>query len=230
MPRKRLGLNASLAYVHPRGRRVYRVRSSTLTYGFQMVAAETQARQRKAFYPHKTAPTQFSLGVDLIGYRERKSLMNYLMRYVEYILDPAIKGRRTPQMVVTVPSRNFRRVGVPVTGYEFGDNLGLMVAKPQIVFETAGEPWDWDDPVNRTSRVFDQMARTRSPETEFFYPTGTQLSGEEEPEEFTEVVQGAVNGDKKKKKDKDKEGNPEPRIPFVPEQQDPLNRLYDMFT
>lgn len=200
MPRRR-GLNCSLSYPYQGRTRMYRVRSNMLTWGYQMIASESQARDRKAFYPRKTAPTQFALGVELVGYRERQSLNNWLMAYVAYILDPSLPRKRTPQMTVTLPNRNFKRVGVPISGIEYGDNLGLMVKTPQIVFETSGEPLDWDDPYN-ISRVYAEMAKEQSPETEYFYPTGTQLNGSEIPASgsYTRVMQDAVNGGGKPKK------------------------------
>lgn len=192
MPRQ--GLNCTLSYSDGTAVRGYRVRCSELSHGFEMIADESQSRTDRAFYPHKTAPTQFSIVVDLIGQRERQSLNAYLMGYVNYILDPGLKARITPQMTVRVPSRNFKRVGVPVSGFEFGTVLGEMLFRPRLVFETSGEPLDWDERIT-ISRAHTALAASRTPETEFFYPTGTQLKGGESPEaRGFQSIQGAVNG------------------------------------
>ena len=176
MPRQ--GLNCTLSYPDGALARIYRVRCSRLTRGFEMIADESEGRRHKAFYPHFSAPSQFGVQVDLIGQSERRSLNAYLMRYASHILDPGMVG--TPQMTVTLPSRNFTRVGVPVAGIEFGTRTGEMVFSPTIVFETSGEPLDWDQ-AYRVSRVHAAQAKRTAPVTEFFYPTGTQLRGDEGP-------------------------------------------------
>lgn len=191
----RRGLNCTLSYSDGSARHVYQVRCSALTYGYQMIAEEGQARVTRAYYPHQTAPTQFSLRVDLIGYAERNSFNAYLMSYVNYALDPGVTGTNMPQVTVTLPARNFKRVGVPISGFEFGGHLGAMSFQPTVVFETSGEPLDWNEKI-LPSLVKIGNSQKQSPETQYFYPTGTQLNGGDSPTAPGGVtVQQAVNGD-----------------------------------
>lgn len=190
----RRGLNCTLSYANGKSALKYSVRCSAFSYGFDMIATESQARRQRAYYPHMTAPTQFAVTVDLIGQAERKSLNAYLMKYANYILDPGLKGSQTPQMTVTVPSRNWTRIGVPIGGMEFGTNLGAMVFSPTLVFETSGEPIDWDEKF-RISSVYANRAYLNSPSSEFFYPTGTQLKGGDSPAvPGVDSIQAAING------------------------------------
>lgn len=213
----RRGLNCTFSYPGKGGAQVYRVRCSGLSHGFGMIATESAARTTRAFYPHQNAPTQFGIRVDLIGHAERDSFNNYLMAYAEYILDPGLTGTRTPQMTVSVPSRNFKRVGVPNTGVEFGVATGDFLFQPTVVFETSGEPYDWSDRFY-ISKVYASHAYTRSPESQFFYPTGLQLNGNEAPVSMrqgdrgrrttgVQAVQGAINGPKVEPQD-EPEKNP----------------------
>jgi hypothetical protein len=184
----RSGLNCTLSYTKDGQRRVYRVRAKQVTFGFEMVAEESQARASRAFYPHRTAPTQFAVVVDLIGQAERRSLSRYLMGFSEHALDLDLKQKTTPQMLVEVPSRNFRRAGVPTSGAEFGKVLGEMVYSPAITFECSREHIDWNEDFD-ISIVQGDLAAVRSEETQYFYPTGVQLNGNQAP-----AIQAALNG------------------------------------
>jgi hypothetical protein len=181
-------LNCTLSYPRNGKARVYRVRVSTITTGFQMIAEESQARASRAFYPYQTAPSKFSIQVDLIGDAERRSFNRYMMNYAHYILNPSIKGNVTPQMRVTVPSRGFVRVGIPNQGIEFGDRMGVITWRPMVVFEVSQEPFDWNDKVTH-SFVRAKTARLNEPESQYFYPTGLQLHGDATP-----AIQAAALG------------------------------------
>lgn len=192
----RRGLNCTLSYSDGRTLHAYRIRAGRIMHEFEMIAEESQGRRFRAYYPKMTAPTQFGVQALFIGKRERDSFNSYMMRYAEYALDPGLQGRDFPQMTVEVPKRRFTRIGIPLMGVEFGDHLGAMVFSPMLVFATSGEPLDWDQGF-RISRVYNDRAASNSPAAEYFYPTGTQLSGGAaplDPEGLTTLVQAAVNG------------------------------------
>lgn len=179
----RRGLNASLSYLHGKQRRVYRVRCNLVTHGMTVLYEESQARIRKAFYPHRLSSAQFALGVELVGYNEHRSLSSWLARYADYVLDPDLRFGEFPAMAVSVPSRNFLRKGVPIAGIEWGDRVGAMVWTPQIVFETSEEPLDRNKRV-ALSKVGGEVALTDRV-TRFFYPSGDQLGGKDTPPDGT---------------------------------------------
>lgn len=176
----RKGLNATLTYQRGGVQRAYRVRCDMIAHGTQMVAEESQARLRRAYYPHRVSTQQFSIRVILIGYPERRSLSNWLASYSSFVLDPDISGINYPTMSVTVPSRDFSQRGVPLSGFEWGDHVGSMVFTPTITFEPAYEPWDKAKPA--ITRVEDTwQAFSKDDAVKYFYPFSTQLTGDNAP-------------------------------------------------
>jgi len=182
----RQGLNATLSYRRGEATRAYRVRCNGITHGTQMIFDESQARLRRAFYPHRVSTQQFSITVELKGWEERKSLTDWLASYASYALDPDLGGDY-PTMAISVPSYEFSHRGVPLTGYEWGDQVGSMVFTPTIVFEAAYEPWDKAKPaVTRVENAWKAFAQDDA--IKYFYPFGEQLSGQEAPERFDRPV------------------------------------------
>lgn len=177
----RFGLNATLSYKAGSATRAYRVRCVGIRHGTQMIAEESQARVRRAYYPHRVSTQQFAITVALMGWNERKSFSNWLGTYAGHALNPDIGGTNYPTMLVTVPSREFVHRGVPLTGFEWGDHVGSMVFSPMIVFEAAYEPWDKAKPaVTRVENSWYAFQKDKA--IQYFYPFGTQLAGDETPE------------------------------------------------
>lgn len=180
MAQPRKGLNATLSYKRGGATRAYRVRCNKIVHGTQMIADESQARLRRAYYPHRVSTQQFGIGVLLIGWAERKSFSNWLSTYASYALDPDVGGTNYPTMYVSVPSREFGQRGVPLTGFEWGDHVGSMVFTPTVMFEAAYEPWDKAQPdITRVENTWAAFAKDDA--VKYFYPFGTQLSGEDAP-------------------------------------------------
>jgi hypothetical protein len=176
----RQGLNATLSYTRGNATNAYRVRCSGIQFGTQMIAEESQARLRRAYYPHRVSTQQFAITVQLKGYAERKSLSNWLSDYATYALDPDVGGTDYPTMSVVVPSYEFTHRGVPLSGFEWGDHVGSMIFSPQIVFEAAYEPWDKTKPaVTHVENSW--FAFQKDEAIQYFYPFGTQLSGDDAP-------------------------------------------------
>lgn len=180
MPRK--GLNCTLSYVRGGKTRMYKVRCNSITHGTQMIADESQARLHRAYYPHRVTTQQFALKILLIGYAERKSFSNWLASYSDYALNPDVSGGTDfPTMSVTVPSREFVHRGVPLSGYEWGDQVGSMIFNPTVVFEAAYEPWNKAKP-DITTVENTWLAFSKDEAIQYFYPFGTQLTGENAPQ------------------------------------------------
>lgn len=186
----RRGLNCTLTYAPRTGgtRRGYRVRCKSLSFGFQMVASESQAKDTRAFYPYKTAPTQFTVSTDVMGAAERISLNRFMMGYADAVLNADTNGRRLPMLTVTMPSRNFRREGVLLSGWEWGTRVGEMVWTHDLVFQTSREPLDWNAKAP-TLRVQTILSTIKDPASQYFYPSGVQLSGGQ-----SSAIQAAVGG------------------------------------
>ncbi len=188
MSRSRQGLNCTLSYLAGGQRRAYRVRANVLTHGMKVIYDESQARVRKAFYPHRLSSAQFMVGIELVGEVEHSSFTNWMAGYADYILDPNLRFGEFPSMAVAIPSRDFLRKGVPLTGYEWNDTVGKMVWAHSLVFETAGEPGESAPGLSRVGGI-----ALYGNESRYFYPTGTQLSGDDTPPDGTYV--GSVSID-----------------------------------
>lgn len=185
--RPRQGLNATLSYKRGSTTRAYRLRVNGIVHGPEMVADESQARLRRAYYPHRVTTQQFGLVLQLIGWDERRSFTNWMASYASYALDPDLGTSDYPTMSVTVPSYEFVHRGVPLSGYEWGDHVGSMVFTPTVMFVPAYEPWDKSKPsVTRVDNVW--RAFTKDEAIKYFYPFGTQLSGDEAPQRYDSPV------------------------------------------
>lgn len=183
----RQGLNCTLSYKRGSTTRTYRVRCSAITYGVQMVSDESQARMRRAYYPHRVSTQQFGISVLLVGYDERLSLTNWLSDYATFALDPDLGNGDFPTMSVIVADRNFTHRGVPVSGYEWGDHVGSMVFSPTIVFEAAYEPWDKAKPaITHVEDTWSAFVQDKA--IKYFYPFGEQLAGDQAPDQYDKVV------------------------------------------
>ena len=173
--------------------RALQTRCRGLSYGFDVIADESHARQARAFYPRQVAEQKFSVTLELIGYREFKMVMDYFRGYVQSFMVAANNA-----MYVVVPSRSFVRLGVPVSGIADGDRVGSNVFLSTIVFESVYDPGDPDlvSKSSNTSRYsrFDTSTSAGDPAAEFFYPaaastndpnaTGDLLYGSDEPGEL----------------------------------------------
>lgn len=177
----RRGLNCTLSYMRSGKRRAYQVRANLLTHGMTIIYDESASRTRRAFYPHRLSSAQFALGIELIGDAEHTSFTNWLASYADYVLDTNLRFGEFPSMAVSVPSRNFLKKGVPLSGYDWNDAVGKMLWTPQIVFETAEEPGDRAVPLSKVGGLLALTDR----EMRYFYPTGNQLAGQAAPPDGT---------------------------------------------
>lgn len=178
----RAGLNCTLSYRRSGVRRAYQVRANLLTHGMQVIYEESQSRTRRAFYPHRLSSAQFTLGIQVVGEAEYTSLSGWLASYAEYVLSPNLRFGEFPAMAVSLPSRNFIKKGVPLSGYEWGDEVGKMMWTLGVTFETSEEPADAGRLIQPS---YATGAALYARDTRFFYPTGTQLSGQAAPADGT---------------------------------------------
>lgn len=186
----RRGLNCTLTYNDGQAVRSYRVRCDQVTHGAVMVSEESSGRTRRAYFPHRVAEDQFSINVILVGNAERKDFVGWMERYVALMLSLDTPLSNFPPMRVSLPARRFYRVGIPLSGIEKGDHVGSMVWNHLVQFEAV------PDALGRKelSRPIALVSRAASPESEFFYPFATQMSGNEAPLVYTRVIDDVYSG------------------------------------
>jgi hypothetical protein len=200
----RSGLNTTLSYSYNGKRYTFSLRVQEIAHGSRMVADESQARTRRAYYPHQVSSVPFSLVPVIKGYQERVQFSNYLVDYVKRVQDPGLSVSKFPTMRVTCSARSFERYGVPVAGIEWGDHVGSMVWTPRVIFETHVDQSLGDTPgtYNWISYfIYPAGALDRSPQIAYFYPSGIQLSGSQVPAEGSydkvttiQDIQDIING------------------------------------
>lgn len=200
----RQGLNTTLSYSYGGKTYSFRVRAQEIAYGSRMVAAESQARTRRAYYPHQVSSVPFSIVPVLKGYKERVQFSNFVGDYIKRIQDPTLPVSSFPTMKVVCAARSFIRWGVPISGIEWGDHVGAMVWTPRVVFETHVDQSLGDTPGSYKWTSFFSFtpgALDRSPQLAYFYPAGIQLSGSEVPDAASydkvttiQDIQDIING------------------------------------
>ena len=188
----RRGVNCTLAFVNGRGaKRSFGVRATTITWGLQVVADESQSRTRRAMYPRQVLPSQFMLTPALITYNEFVALMDFLTEYAHFATNTEINDSGTSRMMtVTCTARSFKRRGLLTTGISRGNHIGAMVWSPTMVFETLVDPLDTNTAIRSSSvRYGDAATKHANPdlETKYFYPFGTQLSGSQHGDDYAPV-------------------------------------------
>lgn len=194
----RRGLNCSLTYTRGGTTYGFRLRCTGVSYGFSMVAEESQARTRRAYYPHRLSPDPFAVRVQLKGYAEKEQMNRWLASYAAWMLDPSLASSANVTMSVSVPSRNFSRRGVLVRGVEYGDHVASMLYEKALVFVTVQDPAD-TGAYTPSRYVFNVNADVAN-DVKYFYPASTQLSGDDAPPAGAyatpqlENLQGAATG------------------------------------
>lgn len=176
----RSGLNCTLSYTRGSTKRTYQVRVDRFTHGNQMIAEEANGRNRRAYYPHRTAPQRFAIQVICVGTGEKSDFINWLGSYASYAIDPDNSSDDFPSMQVSIPSREFLTRGVPLQGYQWGTHVGQMVWNIQVVFEAAVEPGEKGRP--QTAFIANKSAVYGKDDAfKYFFPWGTQLTGDAAP-------------------------------------------------
>lgn len=184
----RAGLNTTLSYSYGGKTYQFKIRAQEIAYGSRMVAEESQARTRRAYYPHQVSSIPFSIVPIIKGYAERVAFSNFLGDYVKRIQDPSLSVAKFPTMKVVSSVRSFVRWGVPISGIEWGDHVGSMVWTPRVIFETHVDQSLGDTPGSYNWVSYYAItadALQESPQLVYFYPNGIQLSGAQIPAEGT---------------------------------------------
>lgn len=194
----RQGLNGAFSYMLPNTNKaqVYQVRVLALGYGVQQLQSETMSRTRRAFYPRNVVAANFNIQLLLVGVSERASFSNYIQSYVTNYLSP--QSSFPPIMTFTCTSMNISQTGIPIQGFEWGNSVGAMVWTPTIVmqptdatFAPVGVQRTGGTGISNLDMLDYANVIKQSPEVKYFYPQGTQLTGDQAPPDGSWVA-GAV--------------------------------------
>lgn len=165
--------NCTLSYTATGGTWLMQTRCNQVGHSFAMIATESQARSTRGYYPQQRATGPFMLGLELRGYQEFEAVMGFMAGYIGAILRNATG---IPLMSVSVPSRDFWRIGIPTGGVSFGDHVGSNVFLPKLQFESVTDPLDPRLAVGFDPDMISVFDENRPAETSpddatrFFYP------------------------------------------------------------
>lgn len=160
--------NCVLSYSH-QGANTAQLRCNGISISYALNSEESHARQHRAFYPHRRSQGGFTLKFECKGWKEANQLSSWLKAYAQVVLNLGTADV-PPPMTVSVPSRNFLRLGIPRAGIAFGDHLGSMVFAPSIAFVSVSNPDDASTGILRRSQASTALYRGTDPATVSFYP------------------------------------------------------------
>lgn len=113
-------------------------RCTILGYGKTFYANEGEGRRFKSFYPVVATSGTWFINLIFTSFHEKEGFNAWLAMYYSRVVDP-YESPLMP-MTVTVPSRNFRKVGYPVASAEFGDQFGQVTYQMMLQFKSASDP------------------------------------------------------------------------------------------
>jgi hypothetical protein len=116
----------------------YKLLITQVTYGKNIVANQTEARRFGAFYPQVATSGEWSVTAEFPTWAMCNNFMTWIAGYYNRVTDSS----RSPllPMTVSVPSRQFRKMGYPALTAEFGDEFGKIVWTVPIPFVSASDP------------------------------------------------------------------------------------------
>lgn len=160
--------NCTLSYARAGTPYSMKLRCRGVQHGFSVIATESAGRRYRAFYPHQRAVDPFAITLELAGYTQYKTVMDWLVGYMNSVVQAG-----SVAMTVNVPARSFLRQGVPTGGVLDMDQTGSNLFLPQVVFESVTDPLDTSTPavasVNLGSTPADDAAK-------FFYPVSASVN------------------------------------------------------
>lgn len=160
--------NCTLSYARAGTPYSLKLRCRGVSHGFSVIASESTGRRYRAFYPHQRAVDPFAITLELAGYSQYQSVVQWLIGYMNSVVQAG-----SVAMTVQVPSRNFLRQGVPTGGVMDMDQTGSNLFLPQIVFESVTDPLDTSTP---TVATVDLGSSAADDAGKFFYPVSASVN------------------------------------------------------
>lgn len=152
------------------GSRTARVQTSTL--GFDVIGAEDEAANTRAFYPMARTASDATVTFIFTSPAERDDFGNWIKRYATWLVTSP-----SSLMHVSVPVRRYAIYGVPVTGIDFNERIGDISKQMALQFTSVIDAYDPRGGVTGTGAVV-KMPSSQAKVGSYFYPTGNQLAGD----------------------------------------------------
>jgi hypothetical protein len=143
-------------------------RCTVLQYGKNLIAEDSETRRRKAFYAQIATSGTWYITLTFPDFAEKEDFNLWLSRYFARVID--VYESPLMPITVTVPSRNFKKVGYPIGEITFGDNVDELVWDVILAFKSA------TDPTISTSYASKFLPPLRDSAAQFFYPSSSLSS------------------------------------------------------
>lgn len=160
-----------------------RVVVTRLAFGMELITSsnEDQSRAAKQFHTAKVAYGSFHIGITFTSWEARESFNQWVETYIRRLTNP---GRQyLYPMKVTIPARNFERIGIPSGAIRYGDEVARATYPVTMSFHAAIDP--------QKANFSELTATFKAPEADdpalaYLYPAGEQLSGLQKGSDFAE--------------------------------------------
>lgn len=134
-----LGVHRTNCTLSAPGYGSYELLVTALGYGKSIVATDEEARRTKTFYAQVAASGEWYVETTFLSHPEMSNFGLWLINYYNRIIDLGSTSALLP-MTVTVRSRDFRKVGYPVSTVDFGDTMGQILYPMKVNFVSASGP------------------------------------------------------------------------------------------
>lgn len=155
---------------------------TTLGHGMSIVGSDGESRRFRAYYPFVRTSGAWYIEAVCAELRERDELHMWLLGHVSRCIDP-YKAPLNP-MTISVPSRNFVKVGYPTATLDFGDAFGRASYHTIINFCSASDPTVSGVGASR------YIPPLRDSAARHFYPAGVQETTIKDPLPGTGLITG----------------------------------------
>jgi hypothetical protein len=137
---------------------------TSLGYGMNIVTKDGSSRTKRTIYPYVRTSGTWYVQAEFASRDERDTVNTWILYYISRISNPRLTP--LPPISVSVPSKDFHKVGYPVSTIEFGDAQGVGRFQTVIAMKSASDPDTSSSKASRFIPASDSL---------FFNPGGVQL-------------------------------------------------------
>lgn len=103
-----------------------------IAYGAETVFQEGESATERTVYFRNVVDDNFVVTMEFDSWAAKTAAANWFQTYMRAVADP--DTNTVSPMFVSVPSRNFFKVGIPQTGVSFGEEVAQIVYPMTVVF------------------------------------------------------------------------------------------------
>lgn len=117
----------------------FRLVVTTLGHGMKVIANQGESRNQRTLYPYARTSGAWYVETQHGNPEERDELSRWLLTYIKRVSSPWVDNAPRP-ITLTVPSRDFVKLGYPTSSIEFGDEATAFSWPMLVGFSSASDP------------------------------------------------------------------------------------------